>query len=70
MPRPVWEGIDADTPLARGEVGKNGVSCNTLKDMEDMFAGLPIEKLNVTWASCVGASNISLTAMYIALAQK
>jgi methylmalonyl-CoA mutase N-terminal domain/subunit len=65
-----WEGIDADNPMARGEVGKNGVSVNTLKDMEDMFEGLPIEKLNVTWASCVGASYIPLTAMYIAMAQK
>ncbi len=65
-----WEGIDADNPLAMGEVGKNGVSVNTLKDMEDMFKGLPVEKLNVTWASCVGASNIPLTAMYIAMAQK
>ncbi len=65
-----WEGIDADNPLAVGEVGKNGVSCNTLKDMEDMFADLPIEKLNITWAACVGASSIPLTAMYIAMAQK
>ncbi|MFH1349311.1 MAG: methylmalonyl-CoA mutase family protein [Pseudomonadota bacterium] len=65
-----WEGIDADNPLAMGEVGKNGVTVNTLKDMEDMFEGLPIEKMNVTWAACVGASNIPLTAMYIAMAQK
>lgn len=65
-----WEGIDADNPLAHGEVGKNGVSLNTLKDMEDMFDGLPIEKLNITWAACVGASYIPITAMYIAMAQK
>jgi methylmalonyl-CoA mutase N-terminal domain/subunit len=65
-----WEGIDADNPLALGEVGKNGVACNSLQDMEDLFADLPIEKLNVTWAACVGASNISLTAMYLALARK
>jgi methylmalonyl-CoA mutase N-terminal domain/subunit len=64
-----WEGIDADNPMAVGEVGKNGVSCNSLKDMEDMFAGFPIEKLNITWAACVGASAISLTAMYLAMAQ-
>ncbi len=65
-----WEGIDADNPLAMGEVGKNGVCLNTLQDMEDMFDGLALDTLNVTWASCVGASYLPITAMYIAMAQK
>src|SRR2546423_13950642 len=41
---PTQLGLDADDPEAEGEVGKVGVSIGSLADMEELFAGIPLEK--------------------------
>ncbi len=65
---PTQVGYDCDHPLALGEVGKVGVSASTLKDMEVLFADIPLDK--VTTSMTINAPATVLLAMYIAVGQK
>jgi methylmalonyl-CoA mutase N-terminal domain/subunit len=65
---PTQVGYDCDHPLALGEVGKVGVSVTTLKDMEVLFDGIPLD--NVTTSMTINAPANVLLAMYIAVGQK
>ncbi len=42
---PTQLGYDSDHPLAEGEVGKVGVSIDSLADVETLFDGIPLDKL-------------------------
>ncbi|HSR11377.1 MAG TPA: methylmalonyl-CoA mutase family protein [Thermodesulfobacteriota bacterium] len=68
---PTQIGLDSDHPLAEGEVGKIGVACCTLRDLEvifDAFQGLPLENLRTSF-TC-NAQTVVILAMYVALAEK
>ncbi len=65
---PTQVGYDCDHPMALGEVGKVGVSTSTLRDMEILFSGIPLEK--VTTSMTINAPANVLLAMYAAVAQK
>jgi len=68
---PTQIGYDSDHSLARGEVGKIGVACCTLRDMEvifEAFHGLPMENLRTSF-TC-NAQTVIILAMYVALAEK
>lgn len=65
---PTQVGYDCDHPLSLGEVGKVGVSASTLKDMEILFNGIPLDK--VTTSMTINAPANVLLAMYIAVGQK
>ncbi len=65
---PTLMGYDTDSPKARGECGKCGVAIDTLKDMEDLFEGLPIDKITTSMTINPPASVI--WGMYIAMAEK
>src|SRR5260370_20921753 len=45
---PTQIGHDADAPIARGEVGKVGVSISSLKDMETLLAGIPLGEVSTS----------------------
>ncbi len=45
---PTQIGHDADAPIARGEVGKVGVSISSLKDMELLFAEIPLDRVSTS----------------------
>ena len=45
---PTQIGHDADASMARGEVGKVGVSISSLKDMETLLAGIPLDKVSTS----------------------
>ncbi|MFP4086046.1 MAG: methylmalonyl-CoA mutase [Desulfobacteraceae bacterium] len=64
---PTLMGYDTDAPKARGECGKCGVAIDTLADMEELFAGLPIEKITTSMTINPPASVI--WAMYVAMAE-
>lgn len=64
---PTLMGYDSESPKARGECGKCGVAIDTLKDMEDLFEGLPIDKITTSMTINPPASVI--WAMYIAMAE-
>ncbi len=64
---PTLMGYDTDSPKARGECGKCGVAIDTLKDMEDLFEGLPIDQ--ITTSMTINPPASVLWAMYIAMAE-
>jgi methylmalonyl-CoA mutase N-terminal domain/subunit len=61
-------GYDSDSPNARGEIGKCGVAIDTLKDMEILFKGIPLDK--VTTSMTINPPASILLAMYIVVAEK
>jgi len=65
---PTLMGYDSDSPMARGEIGKCGVAIDTLKDMEILFEGIPLEK--VTTSMTINPPASILLAMYIVVAEK
>ncbi len=65
---PTQIGYDCDHPLSLGEVGKAGVSVSTLRDMEILFDGIPLDK--VTTSMTINAPATAILAMYIAVAEK
>lgn len=65
---PTQIGYDADDPMARGEVGKVGVSISSLADMETLLQGIPLDKVSTSMT--INAPAAILLAMYIAVAEK
>jgi len=65
---PTLMGYDSDSPLAMGEVGKCGVAIDTLRDMEILFDGIPLDR--VTTSMTINPPAAILLAMYIAVAEK
>lgn len=65
---PTQIGYDSDHPLAEGEVGKVGVAIDSLQDMEELFAGIQLEKISVSMT--INATGFILLALYVALAKK
>jgi methylmalonyl-CoA mutase N-terminal domain/subunit len=60
-------GYDSDSPRARGEVGKCGVAIDSLKDMEILFDGIPLDK--VTTSMTINGPAAMIFAMYLAVAE-
>ena len=48
MDLPTQIGLDSDADLAQGEVGKVGVAIDSLADMEQLFAGIPLDKVSTS----------------------
>ncbi len=65
---PTIFGRDSDHPFSFGEVGKLGVAVDTLKDMEILFSGIPLDK--VTTSMTINAPASILLAMYMVAAGK
>ncbi len=65
---PTQLGLDADDPLAEGEVGKVGVSISSLRDMEILLDGIPLDKVSISMT--INAPAAILLAMVIAIAKK
>lgn len=65
---PTQTGYDADHPMAEGEVGKVGVPISHIGDMETLFDGIPIERMNTSMT--INATAPWLLALYIALAER
>jgi len=65
---PTQIGYDADDPIARGEVGKVGVSISSLEDMEMLFRGIPLDRVSTSMT--INAPASILLAMYIAVARR
>lgn len=65
---PTQIGYDSDHGLSQGEVGKVGVAIDSLKDMEILFDGIPLDKVSTSMT--INAPASVLLAMYIAVAEK
>ncbi|HEX3526905.1 MAG TPA: methylmalonyl-CoA mutase family protein [Thermoanaerobaculia bacterium] len=65
---PTLYGYDSDHKMSTGEVGKCGVTVDTLADMETLFAGIPLGE--VTTSMTINSTAPILFAMYLAVAEK
>ena len=65
---PTQLGLDSDDARAEGEVGRVGMAIDTLADMEDAFAGIPLDRVSVSLT--INGMAAPITAMYYAVAEK
>lgn len=65
---PTQLGLDSDDPFAEEEVGRVGMAIDTLKDLEEAFAGIPLDKISTSLTINPVAS--VLLAMYLVVAEK
>ena len=68
MDLPTQIGLDSDAVLAQGEVGKVGVAIDSLADMEQLFAGIPLDKVSTSMT--INGPAAVLLAMYVVVAEK
>ncbi|MBI3556896.1 MAG: methylmalonyl-CoA mutase family protein [Deltaproteobacteria bacterium] len=64
---PTLMGLDSNSPLSKGEVGKCGVAVSTLADMEVLFDGIPVGE--ITTSMTINSPAPILLAMYVAVAE-
>ncbi|MGZ4836708.1 MAG: acyl-CoA mutase large subunit family protein, partial [Terriglobales bacterium] len=65
---PTQIGMDSDSPMAIGEVGKVGVAIDSIEDMQRLFDGINLEK--ITTSMTINATAAILLALYIAVAKR
>ena len=65
---PTLIGYSSDDPEARGEFGKCGVAISSLRDMEILFDGIPLDQ--VTTSMTINGPAAVIWAMYLVNAEK
>src|SRR3990167_7902702 len=65
---PTLMGYDSDSPRARGEVGVCGVAVDSLRDMEVLFDGIPLDEVTVSMT--INGPAMIMLAFYLANAEK
>ncbi len=65
---PTLMGYDSDSPRSLGEVGMCGVAVDTLRDMEVLYDGIPLDR--VTTSMTINGPAAVLLAFYVALADR
>ncbi|WIV68179.1 acyl-CoA mutase large subunit family protein [Natrialbaceae archaeon AArc-T1-2] len=65
---PSLMGLDSDHPMSEGEVGKEGVAVDTLRDMEILFEGIDVGEVSTSFT--INPSAPVVYAMYVALADQ
>ena len=60
---PTQNGLDPDHPLSAGEIGRAGVNVLTWRDMERVFAGIPMGEVSTSLT--INAPAAVLYAMYV-----
>ena len=65
---PTQIGYDSDHLMAHGEVGKVGVAISSLRDMEVLLDGIPLDEVSTSMT--INATASVLMCLYIAVAKK
>jgi methylmalonyl-CoA mutase N-terminal domain/subunit len=65
---PTQMGFDSDHELAAGEVGRVGVAIDSIEDMEELFNGIPLDRVSTSMT--INATAIILLALYVAVARR
>ena len=65
---PTQMGYDSDSPMATGEVGKVGVPVSSLRDMELLFDGIPLDRVSTSMT--INATAPILLALYVAVGKQ
>ena len=64
---PTQMGYNSDNKICLGEVGRIGVTVNSLKDFEQVFEGIELDKVSTSMT--INAPTAVLLAMYIAIGE-
>jgi methylmalonyl-CoA mutase N-terminal domain/subunit len=64
---PTQMGYDSDHPMAQGEVGRAGVAIDTIDDMQELLADLPLDRVSTSMT--INATAAILLALYVAVAR-
>jgi methylmalonyl-CoA mutase N-terminal domain/subunit len=65
---PTQMGYDSDHPLASGEVGRVGVAIDSIEDMAELMAEIPLDRVSTSMT--INATAIILLALYVAVARR
>ena len=61
-------GYDSDHPRVVGDVGKAGVAIDSVEDMKELFAGIPLDKISVSMT--MNGAVLPILASYIVTAEE
>jgi methylmalonyl-CoA mutase N-terminal domain/subunit len=65
---PTQMGYDSDDPIAHGEVGKVGVAIDSIDDMRELFAGIPLDRVSTSMT--INAPGSVLLLLYQLVAEE
>ena len=65
---PTLMGYDSDHPRSLGEVGREGVAIDSLEDMEELFAGIPLGEVSTSMT--INSPAAMLVAFYACVAEE
>jgi methylmalonyl-CoA mutase N-terminal domain/subunit len=65
---PSLMGHDSDHPRSEGEVGREGVAIDTVRDMETLFGGIPLDEVTVSMT--INAPAAIILAFYVVAAER
>jgi methylmalonyl-CoA mutase N-terminal domain/subunit len=65
---PTQIGLDSDSPLSLGEVGKVGVAIDSIEDMQRLFDGIELTRISTSMT--INATASILLALYVAVARR
>jgi len=65
---PTQIGLDSDSPLSMGEVGKVGVAIDSIDDMQRLFDGIDLTRISTSMT--INATASILLALYVAVAKR
>jgi methylmalonyl-CoA mutase N-terminal domain/subunit len=65
---PTQLGMDSDDAMSAGEIGKVGVAIDSVADMQQLFADIPLDKVSTSMT--INSPAIILLAMYIVVAEE
>jgi methylmalonyl-CoA mutase N-terminal domain/subunit len=65
---PTQMGYDSDDPIAHGEVGKVGVAIDSIDDMRELFAGIPLDQVSTSMT--INAPGSVLLLLYQLVAEE
>jgi methylmalonyl-CoA mutase N-terminal domain/subunit len=65
---PTQIGFDSDDPTVADEVGRVGVAIDSLADMEQLFAGIPLDQVSTNFT--INTTSAPILAMYMAVGEQ
>ncbi len=65
---PTHRGYDSDHPRVVGDVGKAGVSIDSVEDMKILFGGIPLDQMSVSMT--MNGAVIPVMAFYMVAAEE
>ena len=64
---PTLTGYDSDNELAQGEVGRVGVAIDTIRDMDELYDSIPLDKTGISFT--INHPAITILAMFLGVAE-